>query len=123
MFEGKERAASAIRAPPRTPLLSNCADTEAGRTHVAEVHIYVEEAATVIVAPQEEVMNNQVPKYVTQARASFPLGIPEAEFRRIAKESGLGHVERAGNEEETYFTYEELQRIYKLAAHQIQAVH
>jgi hypothetical protein len=82
-----------------------------------------EEAAMVIVVPQEEAMNNQVPKYVTQARASFLLGIPEAEFRRIAKESGLGHVERAGNEEETYFTYEELQRICKLAAHQIQAVH
>jgi hypothetical protein len=48
----------------------------------------VEEAATGIVAPQEEVMNNQVPKYVTQARASFLLGIPEAEFRRISKESG-----------------------------------
>jgi hypothetical protein len=35
----------------------------------------------------------------------------------------LGHVERAGNEEETYFTYEELQRICKLAAHQMKAVH
>ena len=55
-----------------------------------------------------EVMNNQVPRYVTQARASFLLGIPEAEFRRISKQSGLGRVERAGNEEETYFTYEEL---------------
>jgi hypothetical protein len=68
-------------------------------------------------------MNNQVLKYVTQARASFVLGIPEAEFRRISKESGLGHVERAGNEEETYFSYEELQRISKLVAHQMQAVH
>jgi cellobiose-specific phosphotransferase system component IIB len=83
----------------------------------------VDEADIVIVAPQEEVMNSQVPKYVTQARASFLLGIPEAEFRRMARESGLGHVERAGNEEETYFTYEELQRICKLAAHQMQAVH
>jgi hypothetical protein len=79
--------------------------------------VAVEKAAMVIV------MNNQVPKYVTQARASFLLGIPEAEFRRISKKSGLGHVERAGNEEETYFTYEELQRICKLAAHQMQAVH
>jgi hypothetical protein len=83
----------------------------------------VEEAAIVIVTPLEEIMNNQVPKYVTQARASFLLGIPEAEFRRISKESGLGHVERAGNEEETYFTYEELQRICMLAVHQTQAVH
>jgi len=84
----------------------------------------VEEAAMVITAPQQEVINNnQVPKYVTQARASFLVGITEAEFRRISKESGLGHVERAGNEEETYFTYEELQRICKLAAEQMQAVH
>jgi hypothetical protein len=83
----------------------------------------VEEDAIVIVAAKEEVMNNQVPKYVTQARASFLLGIPEAELGRISKESGLGHVERAGNEEETYFTYEELQRICMLAAHQMQAVH
>ena len=53
-------------------------------------------------------MNNQVPKYVTRARASLMLGIPEAELSRISKESGLGHVERVGNQEETYFTYEEL---------------
>jgi hypothetical protein len=68
-------------------------------------------------------MNNQVPKYVTHARASFLLGIPDAELRRISKESGLGRVERAGNEEETYFTYEELQWICILAAQQTQAVH
>jgi hypothetical protein len=82
-----------------------------------------EEADMAIVALQEEVMNNQVPKYVTRARASFLLGIPEAEFRRISKQSGLGRVERAGNEEETYFTYEELRRICMLAAQQVQAVH
>ena len=68
-------------------------------------------------------MSDQVPKFVTQARASFLLGIPEAELDRIPKESGLGHVERAGNEKETYFTYEELQRICLLAARQIEAVH
>jgi hypothetical protein len=68
-------------------------------------------------------MNDQVPKYVTQARASFLLGIPEAELRRISEESRLGHVERAGKEEETYFTYEELRRICTLAAHQMQVVH
>jgi hypothetical protein len=68
-------------------------------------------------------MNNQVPKYVTQARASFLLGIPEAELSSISKESGLGRMERAGDEEETYFTYEELQRICMLAVHQMQAVH
>ena len=63
-------------------------------------------------------MNSQVPKYVTQARASFLLGLSEADLSRISKESGLGHLERAGNEEETYFTYEELQRICMLAVHQ-----
>jgi hypothetical protein len=68
-------------------------------------------------------MNNQVPKYYTQARASFLLGMPEAEFDRISKESGLGHVERAGNEKETYFTYEELQLICVLAGRQIETVH
>jgi hypothetical protein len=83
----------------------------------------VEEAAMDTVAPQEEVMNNLVPKYVTQARASFLLGIPEREFQRISKQSGLGHVERAGNEEETYFTYEELRRICILATHQMEAIH
>jgi hypothetical protein len=67
-------------------------------------------------------MNNQVLKYVTRARASFLLGIPEAELSRISKESGLGRLERAGNEEETYFTYEELRRICMLAPHQMQTV-
>jgi len=69
------------------------------------------------------VMNNQVPKYITQARVSFLLGIPEADLSRISNESGLGHVERAGKEEETYFTHEELQRICLLAAHQMDALH
>ena len=76
-----------------------------------------------IMAAQGAVMSNQVPKYVTRARASLMLGIPEAELSRISKESGLGHVERAGNQEETYFTYEELQRICMVAAHQLQAAH
>jgi hypothetical protein len=60
-------------------------------------------------------LSNDVPKFVTQARASFLLGIPETELHRISLESGLGHLERAGEEEETYFTYEELQRICQLA--------
>jgi hypothetical protein len=63
-------------------------------------------------------MNNQIPKYVTRARASLLLGITEPELSRISKESELGHVERAGNHEETYFTYEELQRICMVAANQ-----
>ena len=68
-------------------------------------------------------MNNQVPKYFTQARASFLLGMSEAEFDRISKESGLGHQESAGNEKETYFTYEELQRICQLAGRNGETVH
>jgi hypothetical protein len=60
-------------------------------------------------------LNNDVPKFVTQARASFLLGIPQEDLRRISEESGLGHLERAGNEEEMYFTYEELRRICQLA--------
>jgi hypothetical protein len=64
-------------------------------------------------------MNNQIPKYVTRARASLMLGIPEAELSRISKESGLGHVERTASQEETYFTYEELQRICMVVAHQL----
>jgi hypothetical protein len=68
-------------------------------------------------------MNDEVPKYVTQARVSFLLGIPEPELNRISKESGLGHVERADSEEKTYFTYEELLRICLLAACQTEGVH
>jgi hypothetical protein len=86
-------------------------------------HLQVDDHGHGIVAAQEQVMNNQVPRYVTEARASFLLGIPDGEFRRISRESGLGHVERSGNEEETYFTYEELQKICALAAHQMQPAH
>ncbi len=68
-------------------------------------------------------MSNEIPKYITQARASFLLGIHEPELSRISKESGLGHVERAGNEEQTYFTYEELTQVCMLAAWQMQTVH
>jgi hypothetical protein len=67
-------------------------------------------------------MNDQVPKYFTQARASFLLGMSEAEFERISKESGLGHEESAGNEKQTYFTYEELQRICQLVGRRIVTV-
>jgi hypothetical protein len=56
-------------------------------------------------------MNNPVPKYVTQGRAALLLGIPEEELSRISTESGLGHTERAGEHEETFYTYEELRQI------------
>lgn len=64
-------------------------------------------------------MNGQVPKYVTQGRAAMLLGIPESELSRISSESGLGHTERAGNQEETFFTYEELRKICLLTVHNV----
>ena len=64
-------------------------------------------------------MNNQVPKFVTQGRASLLLGIPEDELSRISNESGLGHTERAGDQKETFFTYEELRKICMLTVHQV----
>jgi hypothetical protein len=60
-------------------------------------------------------MDNQVPKYVTQARAAYLLGLSVQEISRISQESGIGHFERAGTEEEYFFTYEELQQICVLA--------
>jgi hypothetical protein len=64
-------------------------------------------------------MNSTVPKYVTQGRAAVLLGIPESELSRISSESGLGHTERAGEQEETFFTYEELRRICLMTVHQV----
>lgn len=61
-------------------------------------------------------LKNDVPKFVTQARASYLLGVSETDLRRISEESGLGHLERAGNEEEMYFTYDELRQIRRIAS-------
>ena len=63
-------------------------------------------------------MDNQVPRYVTQKRAALLLGIPEEELSRISRESELGHTERAGDQKETFFTYEELRRICFLSTRQ-----
>jgi hypothetical protein len=63
-------------------------------------------------------MKNDIPKYVTQARAAYLLGLPVQEISRISQESGIGHLERAGTEEETFFTYQELQKICVLASHE-----
>jgi hypothetical protein len=63
-------------------------------------------------------MDNQVPKYVTQERAALLLGIPEEELSRISSELELGHTERAEDQEETFFTYEELRQICLLATQQ-----
>ena len=64
-------------------------------------------------------MDSSVPKYVTQGRAAMLLGIPENELSRISNESGLGHTERAGDQEETFFTYEELRKICLMTLHQV----
>jgi hypothetical protein len=69
-------------------------------------------------------MNQQpVARYVTQARASFLLGIPAEELSRMSAECGLGHVEQAGKEVEVYFTYEELRKICQMAVHQGEVTH
>lgn len=64
-------------------------------------------------------MNSLVPKYVTQGRAALLLGIPEEELIRISHESGLGHTERAGDQEETFYTYEELRKICLISTQQV----
>jgi hypothetical protein len=64
-------------------------------------------------------MNSQELKYVTHRRAALLLGISESELIRISSESGVGHRERAGNEEETFFTYEELRQICVLAVNTV----
>jgi hypothetical protein len=56
-------------------------------------------------------------RYVTQERAAALFGIPENELSRISQESGLGHRERAGNQEEVFFTYQELRQICQMTAH------
>ena len=63
-------------------------------------------------------MNNQIPKCVTQTRAAYLLGLPLAEISRISEETGIGHFERAGDEEERFFTYAELQKICVLATYE-----
>ena len=62
-------------------------------------------------------MKNTELRYVTQERAAALLGIPENELSRISQESGLGHRARAGNQEEIFFTYQELRQICQMTAH------
>jgi hypothetical protein len=47
------------------------------------------------------------------------LGIPEEELSRISVQSGLGHTESAGEETETFFTYDELRQICLISTHQV----
>ena len=62
-------------------------------------------------------MKNTELRYVTQERAAALLGIPEKELSRISQESGLVHRESAGNQEEIFFTYQELRQICQMTAH------
>ena len=62
-------------------------------------------------------MKNTEFRYVTQERAAALLGMSETELRKISEESGLGHKERAGSQEEVFFTYEELRQICQMTAH------
>jgi len=64
-------------------------------------------------------MKTQELKYVTRRRAAVLLGLTEQELSRISSESGFGHIETAGGEEETYFTYEELRQICMLAVNHV----
>jgi len=68
-------------------------------------------------------MENQIPKYVTQARAAYLLGLPVGELSRISQETGIGHMEQAGNVVEWFFTYEELQRICAFATQEHAVTH
>jgi hypothetical protein len=68
-------------------------------------------------------MDNQIPKYVTRARAAFLLGLPKEELSRISNETGIGHRERAGEMEEWFFTYEELQKICIFATQEHAVTH
>ena len=63
-------------------------------------------------------MDGKTPKCVPQARAAILLGLPEDQLSRISRESGLGHMERAGGEYQLFFTYAELRQVCMLAVHQ-----
>jgi hypothetical protein len=64
-------------------------------------------------------MKTQELKFVTRRRAAVLLGLSELELSKISGQSGLGRTETAGEQEETYFTYEELRQICLLATQQV----
>ena len=64
-------------------------------------------------------MKAQELKYVTRRRAAVLLGLSEQELNRISSESGFGHREICGSEDETYFTYEEVRQICMLAVNHV----
>ena len=63
---------------------------------------------------------HQALKFVTARRAALLLGMPEKELLRISRESGYGHTEICGQEQDTFFTYEELRQICVLS---VQTIH
>lgn len=64
-------------------------------------------------------MSAPSPRYVNEECAARLIGLPVGDLRRISGECHLGHHERCGDAEETYFTYEELRRICQLAVQQV----
>jgi hypothetical protein len=76
--------------------------------------------SNVLDRPKQEAAEQQHLKFVTTRRAAVLLGISEEELRRISAESGFGRTETAGDQAETFFTYEELRKICLLS---VQPVH
>ncbi|MDP9337350.1 MAG: hypothetical protein M3P45_00620 [Acidobacteriota bacterium] len=68
---------------------------------------------------QENQELQQALKFVTVRRAAVLLGISVDELRRISHESGFGRTEKAGETEDTFFTYEELRQICVLSVHTV----
>lgn len=60
-------------------------------------------------------MNEQIPRYVTEARAALLLQLSLEEVERISKEAGLGYLEQAGTAVERYFLYEDVLKMSELA--------
>jgi hypothetical protein len=58
-------------------------------------------------------------KFVTARRAAVLLGISESELKRISQDAGFGHTEVAGDQRETFFTYEELRKICVLSVNRV----
>ncbi len=68
----------------------------------------------------QEELQQQAIKFVTTRRAALLLGISVDELRQLSRDSGLGHTEVAGQQEDTYFTYAELRQICLLS---VQTIH
>src|SRR6266566_151067 len=64
-------------------------------------------------------MKTQELKYVTRRRAAVLLGLSEQELSRLSRECGFGRTEVSGQEEETFFTYEELRQICLLTVNHV----